>query len=144
MKKLLWLGLFVSFLVPVLATAQSVFDGTWKVDVSKAQLPKKPDVYLIQAGMYNCKTCVPSYEVKADGQDQKVTGHPYFDTLSVKVIDDRTIEMTQKKDGKINATSKWTVSPDGNTLAVAFSDSSATNADPVKGAGESTRAHFSR
>jgi hypothetical protein len=139
MKKLLWLGLFVSFLVPVLATAQSVFDGTWKVDVSKAQLPKKPDVYLIQAGMYNCKTCVPSYEVKADGQDQKVTGHPYFDTLSVKVIDDRTIEMTQKKDGKINATSKWTVSPDGNTLAVAFSDSSATNADPVKGAGESTR-----
>jgi hypothetical protein len=139
MKKLLWLGLLVSFLVPVLATAQSVFDGTWKVDVSKAQLPKKPDVYLIQAGMYNCKTCVPSYEVKADGQDQKVTGHPYFDTLSVKVIDDRTIEMTQKKDGKINATSKWTVSPDGNTLAVAFSDSSATNADPVKGMGESTR-----
>ena len=89
--------------------------------------------------MYSCKTCVPSYEIKADGQDQKVGGNPYFDTLRVKVVDDRTIEMTQKKAGKINGTSKWSVSPDGDTLAVVFSDSSATNADPVNGKGESTR-----
>ena len=41
MKKLL----FVLLLVPVLAWAQSPFDGTWKVDLSKAKLPKKPDVY---------------------------------------------------------------------------------------------------
>jgi hypothetical protein len=38
--------------------------------------------------MYSCKTCVPPIEVKADGQDQKVTGYPYFDTISVKIVDE--------------------------------------------------------
>jgi hypothetical protein len=139
MKKLLWIGLLVSFLIPVLATAQSAFDGTWKVDINKAQLPKKPDVYLLQGGMYNCKTCVPPVEIKADGQDQKVIGQPYYDTASIKILDDQSIEETNKKDGKTVASSKWTVSPDGNTLTIVFTDSSATNADPVTGKGEATR-----
>jgi len=139
MKKSLMVGLFVFSCMPPVAIAQSVFDGVWKFDVNKAQLPTKPDVYVLQNGMYNCKTCVPPYEIKADGQDQKVTGHPYFDTTSVKVVDDHTVDMTTKKDGKLNGTSKWTVSPDGGTLIVEFSDSSATNADPVKGKAESTR-----
>lgn len=139
MKKPLWLVLMMSLLMPVLAMAQSAFDGTWKIDVNKAKLPEKPDVYLLQDGMYHCKTCVPPIDIKADGQDQKVTGHPYFDTVSIKVMDDRTIEETFKKDGKAVATSKTTVSPDGNTSTFEFSDSSATNADPVTGKGEATR-----
>jgi hypothetical protein len=139
MKKLLWIALLACFVTPVMASAQSAFDGTWKFDVNKAQFPKKPDVYLLQGGMYNCKTCVPPIDIKADGQDQKVTGHPYFDTVSVKVVDDRTIEETHKKDGKIVTASKTVVSPDGNTATWEFSDSSATNAAPVTGKGESTR-----
>jgi hypothetical protein len=139
MKKLLWIGLLGSFLMPVLVVAQSAFDGTWKVDMNKAQLPKKPDEYLLKDGMYNCKTCVPPVNIKADGQDQKVTGSPYYDSASIKVVDDRSIEETDKKDGKTVATSKSTVSPDGNTLVVEFSDSSDSNADPVTGKAESTR-----
>ena len=94
MKKLLWFLLLVPLLMPALAKAQDAFDGTWKIDMNKAQLPKKPDVFLLQDGMYHCKTCVPSIDIKADGQDQKVTGHPYYDTVSIKVVDDRTIEET--------------------------------------------------
>lgn len=139
MKKPLWFALLVSLLTPGLAIAQSAFDGTWKVDIKTARFPKKPDVYLLQDGMYHCKTCVPPIDIKADGQDQKVTGYPYFDMMSVKVVDDRTIEMTNKKNGKTVATSKTWVSPDGNTLKFEFSDSSATNADPVTGKGEDTR-----
>lgn len=139
MKKLLWTGLLVSLLMPFSATAQSAFDGTWKVDINNAQLPKKPDVFLLQEGMYHCKTCVPSIDIKADGQDQKVTGYPYFDTVSVKVVGDWTIEETHKKDGKMVFTSKTVVSPDGNTATWEFSDSSATNGAPVTGKGESTR-----
>jgi hypothetical protein len=139
MKKLLWIGLLGSFLMPVLVVAQSAFDGTWKVDMNKAQLPKKPDEYLLKDGMYNCKTCVPPVNIKADGQDQKVTGSPYYNSASIKVVDDRSIEETDKKDGKTVATSKSTVSPDGNTLVVEFSDSSDSNADPVTGKAESTR-----
>ena len=139
MKKPLWFALLVSLLMPALAMAQSAFEGTWKIDIKAAKLPEKPDVYLLQAGMYHCKTCVPPVDVKADGQDQKVTGHPYYDTISVKVIDDRTVAETLKKAGKTVTTIKETVSPDGNTYTFEFSNSSASNAAPVTGKGEETR-----
>lgn len=139
MKKLILLGLLTSLLMPALAMAQSAFDGTWKADLSKAQLSKKPDVYVLQDGMYHCKTCVPAIDVKADGQDQKVSGHPYYDTVSIKIVDDRTVEETDKKDGKTVLTSKTTVSPDGDKVNFEFTDSTATNADPVTGKGEATR-----
>ena len=139
MKKPLWFALFVSLLAPAVAMAQSAFDGTWKIDIKTAQFPKKPDVYLLQDGMYHCRTCAPAIDVKADGQDQKVAGHPYYDMVSVKVVDDHTVEITNKKNGRMVATAKNTVSADGNTLTFEFSDSSATNADPVTGKGEEMR-----
>jgi hypothetical protein len=139
MKKLLVFGLLMLLLAPVIAMAQSALDGTWKVDLSKAQMPQKPDVIVLQDGMYHCETCVPPFDIKADGQDQKVTGHPYYDTVSIKVVDDRTIEETDKKDGKTVITSKTMVAPDGKTAIFEFSDSSATNGAPVTGNGETTQ-----
>ena len=139
MRKWIVFIFFLSLLMPALATAQSAFDGTWKFELTTAQFPKKPDVYLLQNGMYHCKTCVPTIDVKADGQDQKVSGHPYYDTVSIKVLDDRSIEETDKKNGKVVTTAKTSVSADGNTLMFEFSDSSNTNADPVTGKGEETR-----
>ena len=139
MKKLLWTGLLVSLFMPGLATAQSAFDGTWKINMNTAEFPKKPDVFLLQNGMYECKTCAPPIKVKGDGQDQTVTGDPYRDTVAIKVISDHEIQETDKKNGKTVATSTTTVSPDGNTLTFEFSDSSNTNAAPVTGKGEETR-----
>jgi hypothetical protein len=139
MKKLLPALLLFGILVPAVATAQSAFDGTWKVDVGKAQFSPKPDVYLLQNGMYQCKTCVPPIDIKADGQDQKVTGHPYYDTAAIKVVNDHEIQETDKKGGKVVSTSTMTVSPDGNTLTFEFSDSSNTSGPPVTGKGEATR-----
>jgi uncharacterized Zn-binding protein involved in type VI secretion len=89
--------------------------------------------------MYQCKTCVPPIEVKADGEDHKVTGHPYFDTVRIKILDDNTIEETDKKGGKTVTVSKSTVSVDGKTIAFEFTDSSNTNAAPVTGKGTATR-----
>ncbi len=139
MKTTRWFVLIASLLMPAMAMAQSAFDGTWKVDLKSAKFPTKPDVYLLQDGMYHCKTCVPPIEVKADGKDQKVSGHPYYDMVSIKVVDARTIEETHKKNGKTVATSKTWVSADGNTMTFEFTDSSASNAAPVTGKGESTR-----
>src|SRR5260370_14285207 len=139
MKKPLPFVMLIFLLTPGLAMAQSAFDGTWKVDVKTAQFPTKPDVFLLQDGMYHCKTCVPPIDVKTDGQDQKVEGYPYFDMMSVKVVDDHTIETNSKKNGKTNGTSKTWVSSDGNSLMFEFSDSSATSGDPVTGKGEETR-----
>jgi hypothetical protein len=72
----------------------------------------KQDVFLLQNGIYQCKSCVPIINIKADAQDQSVTGNPYYDAISIEVVDDRTIEESQKKNGKVAATSKITVSPD--------------------------------
>lgn len=116
MKKLLFLVL----LTPLFVWGQTAFDGTWRLDMSKAQLPKKPDKYLLQSGTYKCETCAPPYEVKADGQDHKVTGHPFFDTESVRVVNDKMVEFTDKRNGKIVGTDKSTVSDNGNQLVDEF------------------------
>jgi len=139
MKNRLSFGLLIALLVSVPAVAQNAFDGTWKFNLSDAQFPKKPDVFLLQNGRYQCKTCVPPIDVKADGQDQPVSGNPYYDSVSIKVVDDRTIEEVDKKNGKTVTTSKTVVSPDGKTATFEFNDSSNTNADPVTGKGSSTQ-----
>jgi hypothetical protein len=140
MKKLFLFVALGALLTPLLAAAQSVFDGTWKIDMSKVDFPKKPDVFLLQNGMYSCKTCTPPYEIKADGTDQSVSGHPYFDTVAIKVVNDHAIEETDKKNGTVVSTSTSTVSSDGNTTMFTFSDSSNTNGGPpVTGSGEATR-----
>jgi len=139
MKRVSLIASLVLLLTPVLALGQSGFDGTWKIDMNKVEFPKKPDEYLLQNGMYECKTCAPPVKIKADGQDQTVTGHPYYDTAAVVVVSDHAVKETDKKDGKTVATSNMTVSPDGNTLTLEFSDSSNTNAAPVTGKGEETR-----
>jgi hypothetical protein len=123
MKTLSFAGLLLLLLMPVLAMGQNPFDGTWKADPSTFQFPSKPDVYLLHDGMYECKTCVPPVKIKADGTDQKVTGDPYSDTMSVNVIDEHNVESTSKKDGKVVGTAKNLISSDGKTLTVNWTDS---------------------
>ncbi len=55
------------------------------------------------------------------------------------MINDHEIEETDKKDGKVVATSNTTVSSDGKTATFDFTDSSNTNAAPVTGKGEAER-----
>jgi hypothetical protein len=124
---------------PVLAGAQSTLDGTWKIDLSNAQLSKKPDIYLLQHGMYECKSCVPPIRVKADGEAQKVSGHPYYDTISIKVLDDHSIATTRSRGGNRVSTEKTIVAADGMSASSEFSDSTATNAAPVTGKTEMSR-----
>src|SRR5258708_33498565 len=95
-----------------------------KLDTAK--LPTKPDKYSLNNNMYECLTCVPKYAVKADGGDQKVTGHPYYDTVSAHVVNASSIEIIQKKDGKVMATATQPVSADGNTLNDQVTDNSGT------------------
>lgn len=136
MKKSLSAGLCLLLLCPIGAMAEGPFDGTWKIDMSKVQMPKKPDVLLLKDGMYECKTCVPPISIKADGQDHAITGHPYFDAMAVQVVDAHTVKETDKKGGKVVATSTTTVAPDGKSAHFEFSDSSNTSGAPVTGSGE--------
>lgn len=140
MKKLFFVITVAGLLMPVLAAAQSAFNGTWKTDMNKVDFSKKPDVFVLQGGMYTCKTCIPPYTVKADGTDQPISGHPYVDSVAITVVSDHEIKETDKKDGKVVGTATTTISSDGNTATTEFSDSSNTNGGPpVTGKAEAVR-----
>ena len=134
MKKLVFV---MTLLASGLLFAQSPFDGTWMTKLDTAKLPTKPDKYVLNNNMYECLTCVPKVSVKADGSDQKVTGHPYFDTIAVKVANASSVEFTQKKAGKVMYTDTATISSDGNMLSDKFNDTSGTQ--PVRRSHVKTR-----
>jgi len=109
-------------LLPGAALAGSAFDGTWKLRPDSAKVTGKADQFQILDGMYTCSSCVPQIKVKADGSDQKVEGHDYYDTVAVSVISPSTIHMVRKKAGKLAASTNYEVSTDGNTLTIKFQD----------------------
>jgi len=51
MKKLLLAGLVAALLAAVPARAQSDFDGTWRIDLSKSVMPTKAEAFLLQNGI---------------------------------------------------------------------------------------------
>jgi hypothetical protein len=109
-------------LLPATALAASAFDGTWKLRTDSFKVNGKPDVFVVVDGMYDCSSCVPEIKVKADGTDQKVTGHAYYDTVNVKVLSPTSIEVAQTKAGKPVVSVTYSVSADGKTLSNKFVD----------------------
>ncbi len=100
-------------LMPAIALAAGAFDGTWKVSLNHVQLSKKPLDFSLSQGSFTCASCVPAFTVKADGSDQKVTGHD-FDTVAVTVSGPDTVLIVYKLKGKPLSSVKDTVSADGN------------------------------
>jgi len=128
MKKLLCA---VMCLFPVLMFAQSPFDGTWKTNMAESKLSPKPYIFSVNNGMYDCETCVPKINIKADGKDQAVTGQTY-DTISVQVVDANSIHAVTKKAGKPTSDSTRTLSADGKMLTVTGTSYPADGSQPYK------------
>jgi hypothetical protein len=122
MKRTQRLGFTLLLLLPGTVVAQSPFDGTWKLDSDTAQIQAKPEIYSLKNGKYVCSACDPPLHLKADGNDKKITGDACFDTVNVRVIDDRTVEETYKKNGATVQTSRMTVSFDGQTATMDWSE----------------------
>lgn len=109
--------------------------GTWKLNEAKSKLatgaPKNNTVVYAAAGD-SIKVTVDGTDAdgkpahnewtgKFDGKDYPITGDPTADTRSYKQVDDRTLELTNKKDGKVVVTGKVVVSADGKTRTVTTS-----------------------
>src|SRR5579862_3125267 len=86
-------------LAPTLCVAQNVFDGTWRPDPQKASPNQPPDEVIIMNGQYECRSCKPPYTIAADGKDHEVKSSPYYNSLSISIIDAHTVAKTAKKDG---------------------------------------------
>jgi hypothetical protein len=128
----------VLLFLPFTLFGQSPFDGTWKTDMAASKLSHKPYVFAVKDGMYDCESCAPKISVKADGQDEPVTGQPY-DTLAVKVPDPNTLQATGKKAGKPTFEQTRSLSQDGKTLTVATTRYPADGSQSFK-----TEAKFTR
>jgi len=107
-------------LVPGAALASSALDGTWKTNLDSVKVTGKPDAYLLADGEYTCSSCDPELKVKADGASHHVTGHAYYDEVTVKILSPTSIEVIRKQNGKELGHTTQTVSADGSTLTGKF------------------------
>ena len=134
MKKLV---LAVLVVLPAVVLAQATFEGTWRMNLQDTAYVGT-EKYSVQNGLFRCTTCEPKIDVKADGQDHPLAGSPYADTINVKVIDDRTVEVVNKKAGNITSSMKVTASTDGKSSSTEFSSQQA-NGKTVTGKYRSSR-----
>jgi hypothetical protein len=127
-------SLLAILLLPILGwAAKNPFDGTWRLELNKTPFPEKPYTYVLQNGACVCITCVPRIDTKADGTDQPAAGSKVYDTLAVKILDDKAVDMTYKKGGEVIRTERDTVSADGETLTVEFASYFEASRQPVMG-----------
>jgi hypothetical protein len=123
--------LILLLLWPTVLLAQSPFDGTWVAKLDSVQFPKRPERYSLQNATYECSTCIPIINVKADGKDYPVAGSPYFSTIAVQVVNDHSIQITEKQADRTVYSETDTVSSDGNDLVARITDSAAADGEPV-------------
>jgi hypothetical protein len=122
--------------VAVLATAQpkDPFVGTWRLNLAKSTYspgpPPKSTTSTYETAGQGYKVSVKtepasgpaqqwSYTSNLDGKDSPITGNnPNADTVAAKRIDANTLEIVNKKGGKVMTTQKNVVAPDGKTRTV--------------------------
>jgi hypothetical protein len=125
------------FVAAAVCLASNPFIGTWKLNEAKSKIspgsPKNTTVVYEVAGDQikitvdgvdgEGKSTHNEWTGKFDGKDYPVTGDPTSDSRSIKTIDDHTLELTVKKDGKVTVSGKNVVSADGKTRTINTSGS---------------------
>jgi hypothetical protein len=113
--------------------------GTWKLNEAKSKFApgaaKNHTVVYVAAGD-NVKVTVDGIDSdgkpthnewtgKFDGKDYPVTGDAASDARAYKKVDDRTLELTVKKGGKVTTTGRIVLSADGKSRTVTTSGTDA-------------------
>ena len=104
------------------STDLAALNGVWEADLATVKFEGKPDEFLLQGGTYECNTCIPPLTLAADGQFHAVADRPYYDSMSVKVVDDRTVEFHRRKGDREVGNNSFQVSTDGKTMTNKFHD----------------------
>jgi hypothetical protein len=123
----------ICILVAGLYAAENPFAGTWKLNAAKSKLAGSgigpSGGVRVESDGTTYKASVDTtdekgqpvkfdYETTLDGKPSRVTGSATIDELSLKRVNDHTIDATGKKDGKVIYTDKRTVSKDGKTYTI--------------------------
>ena len=113
--------------------------GTWKLNDAKSKLTPgmgKNNMVVYEAAGDKVKATVDGtdrdgkathneWTGKFDGKEYPVTGDPASDMRSYKKVDDRTLELTIKKNGKVTVSGRIVVSADGKSRTVTTSGTDA-------------------
>jgi hypothetical protein len=92
--------------------------GQWRMDaVNNATRAGTLQIFQTTAGVMRISDGSVAYEVRLDGKDYTEPGDTHS-TRSLKLIDEYTLEETDKTDGKISGVSRWVVSKDGKSMQV--------------------------
>jgi len=125
--------LVVAASVSVSAQARDPRVGSWKLNVAKSTYspgpPPQSGTLKIEASGQGEKVTADGinaagtptmtrYTANYDGKDYPLAGVLNANTVSLKRIDARTTERTDKKDGKVTVTLTRVVSQDGKTMTV--------------------------
>ena len=123
----------VADIVSVSAQASDPRIGTWKLNVAKSKYspgpsPQSQTLKVEPSGQGEKVTSevvaadgtrtTTQYTANFDGKDNPLTGSQVADTVSLKRIDARTTERTDKKGGTVVVTIRRVVSADGKTMNV--------------------------
>ena len=124
----LLLTLALCFVGITVCYAQNPFMGTWKLNEGKSKITagfptnstvvyetQGDDVKVTMDGTRDGKPIHTVWTGKLDGKDYPVTGDPIVDTRSYTKIDDHTLAVAGKKDGKVVISGRTVVSADGKS-----------------------------
>jgi hypothetical protein len=115
-----------------LCVAQNANMGSWKLNDAKSKMapgsPVNTTVVYEAAGDSvkvttdgtgsDGKPAHSEWTGKFDGKDYPVTGDPSADTRAYTKVNDQTLSLTNKKDGKVTVSGRAVVSADGKTRTV--------------------------
>ena len=113
--------------------------GTWKLNEAKSKFPAgaaKNTTVVYEVADDSVKVTVDGTDAegkathnewtgKFDGKDYPLAGDPSADTRTYKKINDRTTELTNKKDGKVTLSGRIVISADGKSRTITVSGTDA-------------------
>ena len=139
-RALLLAAVVLTTLAGVSAQATDPRVGTWKLNLQKSKYnpgppPKSQTLTIEPSGQSEKVTSEVTgpdgarmtivYTAAYDGKDHPITGSNVADTVSLKRVDARTSERTDKKAGKVVQTFTRVVSADGKTMTVTIKGTNA-------------------
>lgn len=128
MKRISLFSLVLLLTTVTMLHAEDRFSGEWKLNLAKSTYsPGKPPksqvttLYAVKGGIREVVDRVNAdgskthwdYTAKFDGKDYKIKGDPDRDSASIKQIDGFTLEIVNKKDGKVTTSMKLVVAANG-------------------------------
>jgi hypothetical protein len=109
------------------------FAGTWKLNPAKSDIPPvtKSQVLTIDTDGLNVSMreelvndqdehLIIAVQGRLDGRDNPVTGTPFADTVSYRLLDARTIEGIAKKNGRVCVKEIAVLSEDEDVVRVTY------------------------